>query len=89
MDVRIRYLGYDIAEQFGSQKKREVVQLSDNATYKELLGLLQRKYEKPESKEEMADNFFFICGGKPLNTIGDESINPEMEVMIAHKVFGG
>ena len=89
MEVRIRYLGYDIAEQFGSQKKREVVQLSDNATYEELLGLLEKKYEKAESKEEMLDNFFFICGGKPLNTIGDESINPEMEVMVAHKVFGG
>ena len=89
MEVRIRYLGYDIAEQFGSQKKREVVQLSDNATYKELLGLLERKYEKAESKEEMSDSFFFVCGGKPLSTIVDESINPEMEVMVAHKVFGG
>lgn len=89
MEVRIRYLGYDIAELFGSQKKREVLQLSDNATYRELLGLLEKKYGKAESKEEMADNFFFICGGKPLNIIGDELINPETEVMIAHKVFGG
>ena len=89
MEVRIRYLGYDITEQFGSKKKREVLQLPNNATYEELLALLEKKYEKAESKEEMADNFFFICGGKPLNTIGDESITPEMEVMIAHKVFGG
>jgi hypothetical protein len=89
MEVRIRYLGYDIAEQFGSQKKREVLQLSDNATYSELLGLLKKKYGKADSTEEMVDNFFFICGGKPLNTMGTELINPEMEVLIAHKVFGG
>jgi hypothetical protein len=89
MEVKIRYLGYDIAEMFGSQRKREVVQISDDATYNELLGLLEKKYVKAEPEEEVADNFFFICGGKPLNAIGDKPINPEVEVMVAHKVFGG
>jgi len=89
MKVRVRYLGYEIAEQFGSQEKREVLQLSDNATYKELLSLLEKKHEKAESAEEMFDTFFFISGGRPLNAIGDESIDPNMEVLVAHKVFGG
>lgn len=89
MEVRIRYLSHDIAQQFGSRKKREVVHLSDDATYKDLLGLLEEKYERASSKEEVFDLFFVICGGKPLRAIGDRSINPDMEVLVAHKVFGG
>ena len=89
MEVRIRYLSYDIAEQFGSREKREVVHLSDNATYEDLLGLLKKKSEKAESAEEVFDTFFFICEGKPLGAIGNKSINPDREVLVAHKVFGG
>ena len=89
MEVRIRYLSHDIAEQFGSREKREVVHLSDNATYEDLLGLLEKKCEKAESEEEAFDTFFFICEGKPLSAIGDKSINPDREVLVAHKVFGG
>jgi hypothetical protein len=89
MEVRIRYLSYDIAEQFGSRKKREIVQLSDNATYEDLLGLLEKKCEKAESDEEMFDTFFFISGGTPLRAIQNRSINPNTEVLVAHKVFGG
>ncbi len=89
MEVRIRYLGYDIAEQFGSRKKREAVHLPDNATYEDLLGVLEKKYGKVELGEEMLDIFFFICGGEPLRLIGNKSVNPDMEVLVAHKVFGG
>ena len=88
MEVRIRYLSHDIAEQFGSRKKREGVHLSDDATYEDLLGLLEKKCEKAESKEAF-DTFFFICEGKPLGAIGNKSVNPDREVLVAHKVFGG
>ena len=89
MEVRVRYLSHDIAEQFGSRKKREVVHLSDDATYEDLLGLLEKKYEKAEIGEEMFDIFFFICEGKPLGAIGNKSVNPDREILVAHKVFGG
>lgn len=89
MKVRIRYLSYDIAEQFGSRKKREVIHLSDDATYEDLLGLLEKKCEKAELGGEVFDIFFFICEGKPLRAIGEKSINPDREVLVAHKVFGG
>jgi len=89
MEARIRYLSHDIAEQFGSRNKREVVSLSDNATYEDLLGLLEKKFEKAESEGEVFDIFFFVCGGQPLRAIGNKSINPDMEVLVAHKVFGG
>lgn len=89
MEVRIRYLSYDIAEQFGSREKREVVHLSDNATYEDLLGLLEKKCERAESEGEVFDTFFFICEGKPLSAIGKKAINPDREVLVAHKVFGG
>ncbi|UCC33395.1 MAG: hypothetical protein JSW53_06425 [Candidatus Bathyarchaeota archaeon] len=89
MEVRIRYLSYDIAEQFGSRDKREVVHLADDATYEDLLGLLEKKYGRAESEGEVFDTFFFVCGGQPLRSIGDSQVNPDMEVLIAHKVFGG
>lgn len=89
MEVRIRYLSYDIAEQFGSREKREILHLSDNATYEDLLGLLEKKCKKAESGEEVFDTFFFICEGKPLTAMRDEPINPDREVLVAHKVFGG
>ena len=89
MEVRIRYLSYDIAGQFGSRNKREIVHLSDDATYEDLLGLLEKKYEKAETKGEVFDIFFFVCGGQPLRAIGNRAINPDMEVLVAHKVFGG
>ena len=89
MEVRIRYLGHDIAEQFGSHKKREVVHLSDDATYEDLLELLEKKYGKAESEGEVFDTFFFVCGGQPIRSKGNRPINPDMEVLIAHKVFGG
>lgn len=89
MEVRIRYLSHDIAEQFGSHNKREVIHLSEDSTYEDLLGLFEKKFEKAESEGEVFDIFFFVCGGQPLRAIGNESINPDMEVLIAHKVFGG
>ncbi|MFQ6063964.1 MAG: hypothetical protein ACE5L6_00645 [Candidatus Bathyarchaeia archaeon] len=89
MEVRIRYLSQDIAEQFGSSEKREIVHLSDNATYDQLLGLLEKKCGKAETGEEAFDTFFFVCEGKPLTAIRDELINPDREVLVAHKVFGG
>ena len=89
MEVRIRYLSYDIAEQFGSRKKREIVHLSDDATYEDLLGLLEKKCERAEYNEEMFDTLFFISGGTPLRAMQNRSINPNREVLVAHKVFGG
>jgi hypothetical protein len=89
MEVRIRYLSYDMAEQFGSRKKREVVHLSDDATYEDLLGLLEKKYEKAELEEEILDTFIFICEGRPLRTIRDELINPNGEVLVGYADFGG
>lgn len=89
MEVRIRYLGYDIAEQFGSRKKREIVHLSDDATYEDLLGLLQKKCDEVELEEETFDTFFFISGGTPLRAMQNRPIDPDREVLVAHKVFGG
>jgi len=89
MEVRIRYLSYDIAKQFGSNKKKEVIYLSDDATYADLLGLLEKKYEAAGFREDMLDIFFFVCGGEPLRAIGNRTINPDREILVAHKVFGG
>ena len=96
VEVKMRYLGHDIARHFGSRKKRETAHLSDNAMYKRLLSLLEKRYERAikqlygrKLREKMLDTFIFICEGQPLRTIRDKLINPESEVLVAYADFGG
>lgn len=96
MEVKMRYMSYDIAKYFGSRENRETIHLSDNATYEHLLCLLEKKYDRAikqlygkKLREKMLDTFIFICEGKPLRTIRDKMINPDGEVLVAHADFGG
>ena len=96
VEVKMRYLGHDIARHFGSREKRETVHLSDNAMYKRLLSLLEKRYERAikqlygrKLREKMLDTFIFICEGQTLRTISDKLINPESEVLVAYADFGG
>ena len=96
VEVKMRYLGHDIARHFGSRKKRETVHLSDNAMYERLLSLLEKRYERAIKKlygrklrEKMLGTFIFICEGQPLRTIREKTINPNGEVLVAYADFGG
>lgn len=96
VEVKMRYLSHDVARHFGSSKKTEIVHLSDNAIYEHLLGLLKEKYEtavkklyKGKLKEKMLDTFVLICEGKPLLTIRDKLVNPDIEVLVAYLGYGG
>jgi hypothetical protein len=96
VEVKIRYLGHDIARHFGSPKKRQTLCLSDNAVYESLLSLLETRYEKAieqlygrKLREKMLDTFIFICEGQTLRTIRDKLINPESEVLVAYADLGG
>ena len=96
VEVKMKYLSHDVAKHFGSLKKTEIVHLSDSAMYEHLLGLLKEKYETAikqlyggKLKEKMLDTFVLICEGKPLQTVRDKLINPDIEVLVAYLGFGG
>jgi hypothetical protein len=96
VEVKMRYLGHDIARHFGSPKKRQTLRLSDDAVYEHLLSLLEKRYERAieqlygrKLREKMLDIFIFICEGQTLRTIRDKLINPESEVLVAYADFGG
>jgi hypothetical protein len=96
VEVKMRYLGHDIARHFGSGKKRETVHLPDNAEYEHLLSLLEKRFERAfeqlygrKPREKMLDTFIFIREGQTLRTIRDKLINPEREVLVAYADFGG
>ena len=96
VEVKVRYLGHDIARHFGSSEKRQTIRLSDNAMYERLLSLLEKRYEKTieqlygkKLREKMLDIFILICEGQTLRTIKDKLINPESEVLVAYADLGG
>lgn len=96
VEVKMRYLGHDVARHFGSPQKRQTIRLSDNAVYERLLSLLEKRYEKAieqlygrKLREKMLDTFIFICEGQTLRTIRDKLIKPESEVLVAYADLGG
>lgn len=96
MEVKIRYLGSDVAKCFGSKEKREVINLSVDAKYEELLKLLNERYKKAvevlyggKYKDEMFSTFIFLCEGNFIQGMRDKPINPNSEVLVAYADIGG
>jgi hypothetical protein len=96
VEVKMRYLGYDVARHFGSPQKRQTIRLSDNVVYEHLLSLLEKRYEKAieqlygrKLRDKMLDTFIFICEGQTLRTIREKLVNPESEVLVAYADLGG
>jgi hypothetical protein len=96
VEVKVRYLGHDIAKHFGSGKRRETVHLPDKAEYEHLLSLLEKRFDRAfeelygrKPTEKMLETFIFIREGQNLQTIRDKSINPDSEVLVAYADLGG
>lgn len=96
MEVKMRYLGQEVAKYFGSRKKGEILHLPPNAKYQHLLELLEKRYKQASDrlhggrwKDKMLESFIFISEGKPLRTKRDEAINPQEEVLVGYMDFGG
>ena len=95
MEVKVRYLSVDIANQFGSEKQIETLNIPDDAKYEHLLSLFSEKWKennKEQSgkmKEGVLGTFVFISNGKNLRRIKDERVNPESEVLVAYADTGG
>jgi len=85
-----------MAKCFDSKEKREVINLSDDARYEELLKLLNERYKKAvetlysgKYKETMFDTFIFLCEGNFIQRMKDKLITRNSEVLVAYADVGG
>lgn len=90
MEVKVRYLSRGIAKYFGSSGKVDTIHIPDGAKYGNLLGIFKDKLRHHgELDEGLLDTFVFICGGRILLNIKDESLNPNYDVLVGYADTGG
>lgn len=94
--MKIKYLSREMAKCFGSNAKREVIRLPDNAKYGDLLNLLNERYRRAVKTlyggkygEMMTDFFIFICDGNFVEGMIDKKVKPNSEVLVAYADIGG
>lgn len=90
MEVRIRYLGHEIAKRFGSSGKVETIHVSGSAKYEDILSILGEKLRRHGKLDErLMDTFVFICEGRTLLSIKEDPLNTDCEVMVGYADTGG
>jgi len=90
MEVKVRYLTREIAKSFGSAGKVETIHVSGDARYEDLLNIFKDKLShNGKVDERMMDALVFICGGRPLLTIRDETLNSDCTVLVGYADTGG
>jgi hypothetical protein len=90
MEVKVRYLGHVIAKYFGSSEKVEIIHVSGDVKYEDLLGIFRKKLSRNgEVDERLLDTFLFICDGRVLLSIKDESLTSDCTVLVGYADTGG
>lgn len=90
MEVKVRYLGRAIAKYFGSSEKVETIHVSGHAKYKDLLSIFRKKLSRNgEMDERLLDTFLFICDGRVLLNIRNESLTSNCTVLVGYADTGG
>lgn len=90
MEVKIRYLTHEIARFFGSTVKVETIRLSSGAKYENLLSIFREKLRfNGKVDERLLDTFVFICEGRVLLSIRNESLDSDCEVLVGYADTGG
>jgi len=90
MEVKVRYLGRVIAEYFGSSEKVETIHVSGDARYEDLLSIFRKKLSRNgEIDERLLDTFVFICDGRVLPNIRNESLTSNCTVLVGYADTGG
>lgn len=90
MEVRVRYLSREIAKSFGSSGRVETIHFSGNAKYGDVFAMFKEKLRRDgEVDEELMDTFIFLCGGRPLLSIRNESLNSDCDVLVGYADTGG
>jgi len=89
MEVRVRYLSNEIAKSFGSSNKVETIHISDDAKYKDILYVFKKKLRDCGTMgERLMDTLVFICGGRPLLSIKEESLTSNCDVLVGYADTG-
>jgi len=90
MEVKVRYLSRGIAKYFGSSGKVETINFSSEAKYEDVLSIFREKLIRHgEVDERLLDTFVFICRGRVLLSIKNESLNSDCTVLVGYADTGG
>jgi len=90
MEVKVRYLSHGIAEYFGSSEKVETIHVSGEAKYEDILSIFRKKLSRNgEMDERLVDTFVFICDGRVLLSIRNESLTSNCTVLVGYADTGG
>jgi len=90
MEVKVRYLTHEIAKSFGSAGKVETIHVSGDVKYEDLLDIFKDKMShNGKVDERMMDALVFICGGRPLLTIRNETLDSDCTILIGYADTGG
>jgi hypothetical protein len=90
MEVKVRYLSRGIAKYFGSSAKVETIHISSEAKYEDVLSIFREKLIRHgEVDERLLDTFVFICRGRVLLSIKNESLNSDCTVLVGYADTGG
>jgi len=90
MEVKVRYLTHEIAKSFGSAGKVETIHVSGDIRYEDLLDIFREKLSNNNNVDErMMDALVFICGGRPLLTIKNETLESDCTVLVGYADTGG
>lgn len=96
MEVRVRYVGRDIAEYFGTSEKFEVLQIPEGSTYGQLLERFRERFVQAlrrrhggKINEDMLSVFVFVSGGRNIRRIPDEPVKDGDEILVVPADAGG
>jgi len=90
MEVKVRYLTHEIAKSFGSAGKVETIHVFGDVKYEYLLDIFKDKLShNGKVDERMMDALVFICGGRPLLTIRNETLDSDCTILIGYADTGG
>ena len=90
MKVKVRYLSRGIAKYFGSSEKVETIHISGDAKYEGILSIFRKKLSRNgEMDERLVDTFVFICDGRVLLSIRNESLTSNCTVLVGYADTGG
>lgn len=90
MEIEVRYLTREIAENFGVTNKKDTLHVPSNASYGDLLNIFQEKLRKTKHADDrLMDSLVFICGGRSLVSARKEHLRSYCTVLVGYADTGG
>ncbi len=90
MEIKVRYLSREISRSFGSSGRSDTFIFPSSAKYRDILTAFREKLRKLRTADEkLMDALVFICNGRSLLNIEDETISANCEVLVGYADTGG